>query len=103
MKVQVNEHLFLEEIPVQDVVDRPKEDLVVKVADTKLVVVLCPCLHSLEPLCLPSPLLPRALTTCIATHLPPHFCCLESPYKVGGGTGGEEKDGKRPLGFHLFC
>jgi hypothetical protein len=107
MKVQGNGHLFPEEIPVEDVADRPREDLVVKVAETKLVVGLFPRLvygHSLEPLRLHSPLiLPRVLTVSIATHLPPHFCSLESPYKVGGGTGGDANDAKRPLGFLLFC
>jgi hypothetical protein len=100
-------HLFPEEIPVEDVADRPREDLVVKVAETKLAVLLRPRPvhgHSLEPLRLPSPLLlPRALIISIAIHLPPHFCSLESSYKVGGGTGADANDAKRPLGFLLFC
>ena len=60
MNAQGNGHLFPEDILIEDVADRPRDDLAVKVAKTKLVVVLRPRPvhgHSLEPLHLPSPFL----------------------------------------------
>ncbi|OQU75594.1 hypothetical protein SORBI_3K024100 [Sorghum bicolor] len=78
-----NGHLVPQEVLVEDVPDRPREHLLIKVAESKLAVVHHPRRrpvldHILKPVLFPSPsplLPPRAVTI---THLPPHFCSLWS-------------------------
>jgi len=96
-----NGYLVPEEIPVEDVPDRPREHLIIKVAETKLAVPLRPRPvhgHILETLRFPSPLLPRALTISI-THLSPLSFALDlGSSRMMNDERGRRRDGRRCKG-----